>query len=63
MRENLKSNLPDKDMQGAPAALLRAARYARELARKTQTEYVTFENGELIRQIPPLHMPPRRQEI
>src|SRR5213075_2051300 len=35
--EDLKSKSPDPDMQGAPYALLRAARRAREIARQTNT--------------------------
>lgn len=41
-----------KLMQGATAALLRAARKARELARQTGTEYVVMRNGKLVREIP-----------
>lgn len=42
----------DPDMQGATAALMRAAKKARELAARTQTEYVVFHNGRLVREIP-----------
>jgi len=37
MSEQPISRLPDADMQAAPAALLRAARRAREIARQTGT--------------------------
>ena len=45
------------ERQKAPAALLRAAKRAREVAAQTGTEYVVIEDGELIREIPP---PPKR---
>ena len=44
----LTSTLPDADMQAAPAALLRAAQRARELARMTNTAVVVMRNGELV---------------
>ncbi len=42
----------DPDMQGATAALIRAAKKARELAARTRTEYVVFRDGQLVREIP-----------
>ena len=47
MDAKLVSKLPDPDMQGAPAALLRAGRRAREIARQTNTAGVVMRNGEL----------------
>jgi argonaute-like protein implicated in RNA metabolism and viral defense len=46
------SRLPDKDMQGAHKALIRAAARARELARQTGTRIVTIRDGKLVREIP-----------
>jgi hypothetical protein len=42
------SRLPDADMQAAPAALLRAARRAREIARQTATAVVVVRDGKLV---------------
>ena len=50
------SKLPDKDMQNAAKALVRAAKRAKELARQTRTEFVVMRNGKLIREIPPLEI-------
>lgn len=44
----LKSNLPDADMQAAPRALLRAARFAREVARRTGTPLVIVRDGVVV---------------
>ena len=65
MSESLVSRLADADMQAAPAALLRAALRARELARQTGTALVVVRNGELIEEPlpdslkiqPPAHSP------
>jgi F420-dependent methylenetetrahydromethanopterin dehydrogenase len=46
--ENLRSKLPDSDMQGAPYALLRAAKRAREIARRTNTPLVIIRDGKLV---------------
>ena len=46
--------LPDKDMQNALKALVRAAARAKELARQTRTEFVVIRDGKLVREIPPL---------
>ena len=42
------SRLPDADMQAAPAALVRAARRARELAVRSGTPLVVSENGQVV---------------
>ncbi len=47
------SRLPDKDMQNAPKALVRAAKRAREIARQTGTAIIVMRNGKLVREIPP----------
>ncbi len=39
---------PDPDMQATPAALLRAGRAARDLARQTKTAIVYVKDGVLI---------------
>lgn len=44
----LRSQLPDADMQEAPRALLRAARRAREVARRTGTPIVYVRDGQLV---------------
>lgn len=48
MIESLTSRLADPDMQAAPAALLRAALHARELARQTGTPLIVMREGELV---------------
>jgi hypothetical protein len=50
--KTLISKLPDKDMQNAPFALLRAAKYARKLAQETGTPLVYRNAGKLIQEIP-----------
>ena len=45
---DLVSKLPNADMQGAPAALLRAARRAREIAWQTNTAIVIVRDGVLV---------------
>ena len=42
------SHLPDADMQAVPAALVRAARRARELAVRSGTPLILSENGQVI---------------
>lgn len=42
------SRLADPDMQAAPAALVRAAQRARELAARTHTPLVVSKNGKLV---------------
>ena len=51
INETLVSRLPDADMQAAPAALLRAALRARELARQTGTPLVIVRDGELVEEL------------
>jgi hypothetical protein len=46
--EQLVSHLPDADMQAVPRALMRAARSARELARRTGTKLVFVRDGVLV---------------
>lgn len=48
----LRSQLPDADMQAAPRALLRAARRAREVARRTNTAIVIVRDGRLVEEYP-----------
>lgn len=48
MKEPLVSKLPDADMQAVPAALLRAGRRAREIARQTDTAVVVMRDSKLI---------------
>ena len=48
MSDPLVSRLPDADMQGAPAALLRAGRRAREIARQTGTAVVVMRDSKLV---------------
>jgi hypothetical protein len=49
MSDSLKSKLADPDMQAAPRALLRAARYAREVARQTGTPLVIIRDGVIVK--------------
>lgn len=51
MNEPMTSRLADADMQAAPAALLRAALRARELARQTGTPLVVVREGETTEEI------------
>lgn len=53
MRDPLQSQLPDADMQAAPKALLRAARRAREIARRTKTPLVIVRDGKLVEEMVP----------
>ncbi|CAG0945831.1 MAG: hypothetical protein EFKGCFLK_02438 [Rhodocyclaceae bacterium] len=39
------STLPDSEMQAVPAALARAARKAKALARRTHTQFIVREPG------------------
>lgn len=48
MNKPLVSKLPDADMQAAPAALLRAGRRAREIARQTGTAVIVMRDGKLV---------------
>lgn len=47
MNDNLRSTLDNADMQAAPKALLRAAKRAREVARRTGTRLVVVHAGAL----------------
>lgn len=53
MREPWQSKLPDADMQAVPRALLRAARRAREIARRTKTPLVIVRDGKLVEEMVP----------
>jgi hypothetical protein len=46
--KKLQSKLPDADMRAVPAALLRASRRAREIARRTGTPLVVRRDGKLV---------------
>ncbi len=48
VNNNLTSKLPDADMQAVPAALLRAAQRARQIAWQTGTAIVVMCDGKLI---------------
>ena len=48
MSGSMISKLPDADMQAAPAALLRAAQRAREIAQQTDTALVIMRDGQII---------------
>lgn len=48
MSSGLESKLANPDMQGAPRALLRAARRAREIAFQTNTPLVIVRDGVLV---------------
>lgn len=47
MNEKLRSTLDNPDMQAAPQALRRAARRAREIARRTGTRLIVVHEGVL----------------
>jgi hypothetical protein len=47
-----QESLSDPDMEGATAALKRAAIRARQIAQQTGTAVVIIRNGQLIREIP-----------
>lgn len=57
MDNRLVSKLPDADMQAVPAALLRAARRAREIARQTNTAIVIVRDGKLVEERVPPEVP------
>lgn len=52
------SSLDDSDMRAAPAALLRAARRAREIARQTSTAVVVMRDGKLVEERATCPQPP-----
>ncbi|HNQ56706.1 MAG: hypothetical protein LC123_14980 [Burkholderiales bacterium] len=43
------SSLPDSEMQAVPAALARAARKAKALAKRTHTQFIVRESGTKVR--------------
>ena len=45
------SQLPDKDMQNAPKALVRAAGRAKKLAEQTGAPFVVMRDGKLVQEI------------
>jgi hypothetical protein len=47
----LTSQLPDADMQAAPAVLARAAQRARELAARSGTPLIYSENGKVVERV------------
>jgi len=49
--------LPDSDMEGAMAALKRAAQRAREIARQTDTAIVVVRDGKIVHVKPWLEEP------
>jgi len=51
MTPPFKSQLPDADMQAVPQALLRAARRAREIARRTNTAIVIVRDGKRVEEV------------
>ena len=52
MSKSLESRLPDADMQEAPRALLRAARRAREIAKRTGTGVIVLRDGVVVEESP-----------
>jgi hypothetical protein len=52
MSKSLESRLPDADMQEAPKALLRAARRAREIAKRTGTGVIVLRDGVVVEESP-----------
>jgi hypothetical protein len=55
------SRMPDADMQAGPAALLRADRRARDIARQTGAAVVVARDGKLVqdREAAPEPAPPK----
>jgi hypothetical protein len=52
MNKPLESRLPDADMQEAPKALLRAARRAREMAKRMGTGVIVLRDGVVVEESP-----------
>ncbi len=50
------SHLKDADMRAAPAALVRAAQRAREVAARTGTPLIVVQNGKVVEKIIPSAM-------
>jgi len=48
MSSEPESKAPDSGMQGVEAALLRAARRAREIARQTNTPLIIERDGKIV---------------
>lgn len=48
MTKRAESKLPDADMQAVPRALERAAKRAREIARRTGTALVVVRDGKRV---------------
>ena len=46
-----KSEIRDPDMAGVGPALLRAAKRAREIAARTHTPLIYYENGRVVRKM------------
>ncbi len=46
---NKKIEIRDKDLANVEAALLRAAKKAREIAEQTNTPLVIYENGHVVK--------------
>lgn len=44
-----KRQIHDKDLENVEAALLRAAKRAREIAKQTHTPLVYYENGRVVK--------------
>lgn len=44
-----KGRIHDKDLENVEAALLRAAKRAREIAKQTHTPLVYYENGRVVK--------------
>ncbi len=51
------SHLADPDMQAAPAALVRAAQRAREVAARTHTPLIVVKNGKMVEETVPPQLP------
>ncbi|NUO09609.1 MAG: hypothetical protein HUU08_13190 [Candidatus Brocadia sp.] len=45
-----KRRIHDKDIENVEAALLRAAKRAREIARQTHTPLVYYQNGHVVKE-------------
>ena len=58
----MKESLPDPDMQHATAALIRAAKRARQIAAQTATTIVVVRDGKRIREFPTQHDEPALKE-
>ena len=48
MNTERKTKLQDPDMEGADAAILRAAKRAREIARQTNTPLIIERDGKIV---------------